>query len=130
MIIKFCIYHPKQDIKFLRRLRTELGFGYVSENMPKSATYEVSNEKGLLRIISILNGNLCDPEQQNLFETFLETFNKKYGQSISLKENNAVINLETRWLSGFIDMQGLFTAQFIIFLKRNNVKDSRNTSWV
>ena len=118
--IFFQLQYPKKDKRFLKELRTELGFGHVVDDPinSRNTLYEISNEKGLERIIAILNGNLCNMSQQELFKAFLKTFNKKYGKSIIFKEKNPEINLKTGWLSGFIEAQGIFFAYVQYFPKK------------
>lgn len=112
--VSFQIDHIKEDAKYLKKLRTKLGFGSIVQHPTSTQTlvYTVSHEESLLKLISILNGNLCYIRQQERFKLFLEVFNKQHKRSIALKENKSKISLDNAWLSGFIDARGLFSGHF------------------
>ena len=112
--VSFQLDHIKEDAKYLKKLRTKLGFGSIVQHPTSTQTlvYTVSREESLLKLISILNGNLCYIRQQERFKLFLEVFNKQHKRSIALKENKSKISLDNAWLSGFIDARGLFFGHF------------------
>ena len=112
--VSFQLDHIKEDAKYLKKLRTKLGFGSIVQHPTSTQTlvYTVSHEESLLKLISILNGNLCYIRQQERFKLFLEVFNKQHKRSIALKENKSKISLDNAWLSGFIDARGLFSGHF------------------
>jgi len=109
--VEFGLYQHSRDISFLYNIRTQLGFGrvYVSKTRPTECFLKISNEKNLLKIVHLLNGNLCSLKRKKQFKSFLEMFNKKYNRSISLKSIGPSVSLDTAWLSGFIDAEGCFS---------------------
>ena len=109
--VQFSLYQHKRDISFLYNIRTQLGFGrvFISKTRPDEAFLKISDQKNLLKIIHLLNGNLCTVKRRKQFEIFLNMFNKKYKKSISLKPGGPIVSLETAWLSGFIDAEGCFS---------------------
>ena len=121
--VSFQIDHIKEDAKYLKKLRTKLGFGSIVQHPTSTQTlvYIVSHEESLLKLISILNGNLCYIRQQERFKLFLEVFNKQHKRSIALKENKSKISLDNAWLSGFIDARGLFSGHFKYYPEENQL---------
>lgn len=109
--VDFGLYQHSRDLSFLHNIRTQLGFGrvYLSKTRPSECFLKISNEKNLLKIIHLLNGNLCSVKRRKQFKIFLEMFNKKYNRSISLKLGGPSVSLDTAWLSGFIDAEGCFS---------------------
>ena len=109
--VQFYLYQHENNISFLHKLRTGLGFGrvFISKTKSHQAYLKISNENNLLKIIHLLNGNLCTASQREEFKLFLDMFNKKYHYSIILKSSSPVVSLDTAWLSGFIDAQGRFS---------------------
>jgi hypothetical protein len=50
--------------------------------------FKVNDEKGLLKLISILNGNLFLDSKEKEFKLLIDTYNKKYGTTLVYFKNN------------------------------------------
>ena len=112
----------QKHIKVLTHLRSELGFGRVSQ-LKGYARYTVADMLSVERLIAIFNGNLTLNKTQKRFSLWLCQRNAKTAsmennviQDISLKPKLVLCDslLESsHWLSGFIDAEGCFNAQKI-----------------
>lgn len=83
------------------------------------------DQKGILKLIHIFNGNLLTERKNNQFKLWLEAFNKAYKMDIQLIQNDnnpprpgvrcrrPGPTLDNAWLSGFSDSEGCFTVSVI-----------------
>jgi hypothetical protein len=113
--LEFKITQSSVDAQILFYIKKELGFGSVSVQDKKNKThhYRVRDQKGLLKIIEIFNGNLYTERKNNQFKLWLEAFNKIYKTDICLIDQKNDPTLENAWLSGFTDAEGCFTVSVL-----------------
>jgi hypothetical protein len=114
--IEFTLDQHSRDFAFLNNLRKSLGYGRVFKYGSMGRLY-IGNEENLLRIIHLLNGNLCIPARREQFRNFLVMYNEKYKRKILFKNYGPKVSLDTAWLSGFTDAEGCFMLD--IHRKRN-----------
>ena len=70
--------------------------------------YKVKDKNGLLKLISIINGNLFLKSNKEQFKLWIIAYNKKYNNSIVYLENKNKPNISNSWLCGFTDAVGCF----------------------
>lgn len=120
--LEFKLTQSSVDAQVLFYIKKELGFGSVSVQDKKNKThhFRVRDEKGILKLIKIFNGNLYTERKRNQFKLWLEGFNKAYRREIILIDqiNNPTLN--DGWLSGFTDAEGCFTLSVIKRSERYN----------
>ena len=116
--LEFKITQSSVDAQILFYIKKELGFGSVSvqDKNRKTHHFRVRNKQGILKLISIFNGNLYTERKRNQFKLWLEAFNKIYKTDFCFIEKINEPNLDNSWLSGFSDAEGCFT---LTILKRS-----------
>jgi hypothetical protein len=113
--LEFKVTQSSIDAQILFYIKKELGFGSVSVQDKKNKThhFRVRDQKGILKLIHIFNGNLLTERKNNQFKLWLEAFNKAYNMDIKLIQNSNSPTLDNAWLSGFSDSEGCFTISVI-----------------
>jgi hypothetical protein len=113
--LEFKVTQSSVDAQILFYIKKELGFGSVSVQDKKNKThhFRVRDQKGILKIIEIFNGNLYTERKNNQFKLWLEAFNKVYKTNIYFINQKNDPTLENAWLSGFTDAEGCFTVSVI-----------------
>ena len=109
--LEFKIVHKSTDASVLFNIKKKLGFGVVrkQDKVKNNHCYKIKDEKGLLNLISLLNGNLFLNTRQIEFKLWIDAYNKKYGTTlVGFKYTNKP-DLSDSWLSGFTDAVGSFT---------------------
>lgn len=122
--LEFKIVHSSTDASVLFYIKKELGFGVVrvQDKVKNNHCFKVNDEKGLFKLISILNGNLFLDTKKIEFKLWLDAYNQKYRTTpkegvpplagvtpLVFFENNNKPDLSNCWLSGFTDAVGSFT---------------------
>ena len=109
--LKFKLVHKSTDASVLLYIKKKLGFGFVrvQDKVKKNHCFKVNDEKGLLKLISILNGNLFLETKKKEFKLLIDAYNKKYRTTIIYFENIHKPDLSNYWLAGFTDAAGSFT---------------------
>lgn len=102
------------DIVLLQKVRSELGFGKVSSDYSKAKSFRfvVEDQKGIKRIMALLNGNLILPKRRAQFAKWIEAGARFLDENFCLKQDVPKISKENGWLSGFIEAEGCFYAGF------------------
>ena len=114
--LEFKVTQSSNDAQILFYIKKELGFGSVSVQDKKNKThhFRVRDQKGILKLIQIFNGNLLTERKNYQFKLWLEAFNKAYNMDIQLIQNyNNNPTLDNAWLSGFSDSEGCFTVSVV-----------------
>jgi hypothetical protein len=108
--LEFKIVHSSQDAQILFFIKKKLGFGVVriQDKIKNNHCYKVKDKNGLLKLISIINGNLFLNSNKEQFKLLLTAFNKKYETSIVYSENINKPNTLNTWLCGYTDAIGRF----------------------
>lgn len=113
--LEFKVTQSSIDAQILFYIKKELGFGSVrvQDKNNKTHHFRVRDQKGILKLIHIFNGNLLTERKNNEFKLWLEAFNKAYKMDIQLIQNDNNPTLDNAWLSGFSDSEGCFTVSVI-----------------
>jgi hypothetical protein len=113
--LEFKVTQSSVDAQILFYIKKQLKFGSVSKQSKVSNThhFQVRNQKDILKLIHIFNGNLLTEKKKIQFRFWLIAFNKKYNKNIRYTQNNSDVILSNAWLSGFSDAEGCFTASVI-----------------
>lgn len=113
--LEFKVTQSSTDAQVLFYIKKSLGFGRVSkqDNISNTHHYRVRDEKHLLTIINIFNGNIVLDYVNVRFKLFIEAYNKRYGTNIEYIPNYKSSFLNDGWLSGFTDAEGCFTVSII-----------------
>ena len=112
----FFIISQKEE-KILHRIRTELGFGKVS-NYKIYSRFIVADRDNIERLIHIFNGNLVLNKTGGRFCSWVEAWNLwcsqspcQQGRRVDLLSQNQLSSLaDNGWLCGFTDAEGCFAA--------------------
>lgn len=109
--LEFKIWHSSRDAQILFFIKKNLGFGIVriQDKLKNNHCYKIKDKNGLLKLISIFNGNIFLNSNKQQFKLWLTAFNKKYETNIICSENINKPNILNSWLCGFTDAIGCFT---------------------
>jgi hypothetical protein len=113
--LEFKVTQSSIDAQILFYIKKELGFGSVriQDKNNKTHYFRVRDQKGILKLIHIFNGNLLTERKNNQFKLWLEAFNKAYKMDIQFIQNDNNPTLNNAWLSGFSDSEGCFTISVV-----------------
>lgn len=81
----------------------------------------IRSQKGLLKVIALLNGKLILKKRISTFQKWVEVYNLKYGTSFVSIATPAKLSWESAWLCGFADAEGSFNIQLLSC--KDNSKD-------
>lgn len=111
---RFDITQHTADIQILYKIKTHLGFGKVttSKTRPNESRYTVTKLEHLSILENLFKDRICTQHTMLRFNKF---FNNKY-----LIKNKP--NLNTGWLSGFIDAEGCFRIKIEEQNSNKNIK--------
>lgn len=126
--LRFGIEITQKDGSLIHKMRSELGFGNVTEYKKRESSetywrYYAQNLESLTRLIFLLNGNLITEKKQDQFQIWLAEFNTSKKKEICFLPNRSDISLRDSWLSGFLEGDGGFWAKskdLIRFNKKDN----------
>lgn len=109
--LEFKIVHRSTDASVLFYIKKKLGFGVVriQDKVKNNHCFKVNDEKGLLNLISIFNGNLFLDTKQKEFKLWIDAYNNKYETTLVYLKNINKPDLSNYWLSGITDAVGSFT---------------------
>ena len=100
-------------------LKERLGYGNVRKVKNKNAyLLIVSNEKGMLNVINLINGKLKTEHRFNQVVKNILT-HTKYADQISNFTIDYSKNFDNHWIAGFADADGSFQIKFIKRISRN-----------
>lgn len=102
----------QKEVKILRTIRTNLGFGKVSI-YNGYGRYVVADRENIDRLIYIFNGNLLLNKTNNRFLNWVKVRNRYSSNPILYKKRVKKLNTffvfsNNSWLAGFIDAEGCF----------------------
>ncbi len=117
--LAYVITQSTSDVQVLYHIMKSLGFGSVIEQSKTQKThrYIVHSLKETILLCELFNGNLVLPTNNAKFQNFLACVNFKL-----VKKNLSIISpiidtklptLNDRWLTGFTDAEGCFTASLL-----------------
>lgn len=113
--LEFRFTQSSEDAQILFYIKKALNFGIVRIKNKNRNThcFRVKDKEGLLKIISVFNGNIFFDYKKKQFELWLNAFNSKYKENILYLDNFTKPNLNNSWLCGFTDAEGCFTISII-----------------
>ena len=104
------INYNVKDIQALYWLKSKLKYGKVKKLNESNYNLIISNNKGLLFILNIINNKLKLISKYNDIFNYLINNNdyikSNFNNNFELSNNN--LNFNNHWLSGFIDGNGIF----------------------
>lgn len=110
---EFQITQSIKNIKVLYFIRTKLGYGRVMTYEKDGKMYGrwfTSKQENILRLISLLNGNLILESRREQFQKWVEEINAMWNMNIPLKPFTGQVSDQNAWLSGFAEADaGFFT---------------------
>ena len=123
--MRFLFQICQKDPKVLHKIRTSLGFGTVRESgdeLTRHWRYTVEDRRGVQRIMALFNGNLILPKRRRQFADWVNQAAQIHHPSLVLKSSSGpLVSLHTGWLSGFIDAEGCFYANFTTPSRRSTL---------
>lgn len=126
----------QKDPKVMYKIKKELGFGQVikyTQNNKSYYRYSISDIQNIIRIIHIFNGNLLLTKVQTSFNKWLDCYNELYpDEYIENKYSCPILNLNSGWLSGFIDAKGCFYGNISLkndIQKKINILPKMKKNW-
>jgi len=108
---RFCITFSLKNEPLAIRLLNLIGSGFIRYKIKDNAcVLTVSPVIGLIKIVSLINGELRTPKVHQLHKLieWLNNNHKTNIEQLPLKEGSLAYN---SWLSGFIDSDGSFSVQ-------------------
>lgn len=112
---RFSIEIIQKDVQLMYKIRTELGFGKVTEIVKENNQiywrYSVYDLKNLTRLVWLFNGNLITVKKQKQFQIWVAEFNKKYNSDFLFSTTKPEICFKNAWLSGFFEGDAGFWIQ-------------------
>lgn len=103
-------FHLK-DLPLALLIQKNLGCGSLIRKKGLNAyTLFINDEKGVLKLVNLLNGNMKTPKIYSLYKLIDFINNKKNLNLIKLPLNTFSLNKDA-WLSGFIDSEGHFSVR-------------------
>ena len=105
----------QKDAQLLYKIRTTLNFGNVSSFTRHNQTYykyTVENKKSIQNIMVLFNGNLILPKRYAQFKHWVQTGKHFCPENFFLQKTIVKVSLAHSWLSGFIEAEGCFYANF------------------
>lgn len=110
-----------KDLPLALIIQKNLSVGNIYKSKGKNAyTYVISDIKGLIKVVSLINGNMRTPKIVQLYK-LIDWISTKGNNPIifnKLSLDNSPLN-SNAWLSGFIDSDGCFSVR---------VSDNKNCS--
>lgn len=96
----------------MHKIRTTLGYGKVYHHGDGYNRYVVSDRESIGYLIKLFEGRLVLKKTQERYHQWVESYNKYYSIESPKKIDrwDRKIDLNTAWVSGFIDAEGCFTA--------------------
>nr|YP_010731984.1 putative LAGLIDADG homing endonuclease [Kalinella pachyderma]WDY12898.1 putative LAGLIDADG homing endonuclease [Kalinella pachyderma] len=123
---RFAIEVSQKDGPLIHKIRSELGFGRVTEIKRKSEMYwryYAQDVVSLTRLISLFNGNLITEKKLDQFKDWLSKYNTSKNKEILFLPKRVEISLRDAWLSGFLEGDAGFFIKphdIIRFTKKKN----------
>ncbi len=127
---RFGLEITQKDVQLMYKIRTELGFGKVTEVVKENNEiywrYSVYDLKNLTRLIWLFNGNLITVKKQKQFQIWVALFNKRYNSDsgsflfAKKKIQKPEICLNNAWLSGFFEGDAGFWVESKDIIRVNN----------
>ena len=108
---EFEITQSLKNIRVLYYIRTKLGFGRVIQFEKNGAGYcrwFTSKRENILRMVSLLNGNLILEKRREQFQKWVTDLNFMWNLTIPTKKCTHKVSLQNAWLAGFVDADGGF----------------------
>lgn len=127
----------QKEARILFQVRTMLGFGTINKTALGYFRYEVSNQAGLLQLITIFHGRLRTQKKAQDFVSWLSVWNQNPNRKEQLETTSnrwfsknknrdvlksntkaesepelfseAAVDTKNAWISGFIDAEGGFS---------------------
>ena len=105
----FSIDQKNPDV--LYRIKKELGFGIIYSYIKKGEPYwryNTTSHANILRLVSLLNGNLVLEKRRQQFAKWVTGMNTSWGTKIVIKQSECIPTLNDAWLAGFVQADGGF----------------------
>jgi len=109
--LHFEIAQNANNIKLIKKIRTQLGFGRVQEFTKNGFHYckfEVSTRENIIKLFHLLNGNLILEKRREQLATIHQAMVFYWGVNFPLKPCRNKVSLENAWLAGFTDADAGF----------------------
>lgn len=116
-VVRICFHIKDESLAVV--LKDRIGYGHLVYS--KTGNYlllEISDTKGLCRIVNLVNGFFRTPKLE-AFETLINWVRQRVDEPLSSKGMDSSPLTSTAWLSGFTDADGNF---HVIIAPRKNKK--------
>lgn len=108
---KFCIPFPMKDAPLAIKLLKLLEYGYIAYKPKNNACVLIVSEvKGLVKIINLINGELRTPKINQIY-LLIDWLNQNHSLSIEKLPIKLESLAKDSWLAGFLDAEGSFSIQ-------------------
>jgi len=103
------VFHLK-DLPLALIIQQKLGFGSIIRQKGSNAyVLYINNEKGILKLVNLLNGNMRTPKINSLYKLIDWLNHKNEGLKLVKLPLNTEPLINSAWLSGFIEAEGHFS---------------------
>lgn len=104
----FAITFKKQNLPLVEYLKSYIGHGFLRNKVKENAVVlTISSQKGLFRIVDLLNGKLRTPKIFK-FNLLIDWLNLKFNQSINKLNLDTSLITENYWFAGFCEANACF----------------------
>lgn len=118
----FAITFNKNNEKLANYLLSYIGYGYIRHKVKDNViVLQLSNQKGLLRIIELLNGKLRTPKIHK-FNDMIKWFNSKDSNlNLQIFDYDCSDLFNNSWFAGFTEADACFDIRLSSNKQRNNI---------
>jgi hypothetical protein len=105
------IVFNSKDLPLALKIQDVLGIGNIYKRKGKNAnTYVISNTKGLIKIINLINGKMRTPKIEQLYK-LIDRINSINYNIVKLPLDSSTLE-SNAWLAGFIEADGCFYIRY------------------
>jgi hypothetical protein len=125
----FEITQAISNVKLLFLIKKTLGFGRImiyERNGFQYARWYTSKREHILKLVSLLNGNLILEKRQSHFQQWVSNINKNWKLTVEVKPRCLDLSFENAWLSGFCDADAGFYTNVNKNFQRGKRADGSN----
>lgn len=117
----FCITFHAKDLPVALFIKNKIGFGWIRHKIRENAVvYGITNLKGYLLILQILNNKLRTPKIHQV-NKLIDWLNKNKGYNLNIMVLNTSSLIDNAWLAGFSEADANFYIRVSQLKKKSQV---------
>ncbi len=112
--IQIVITQGYRDIHTLYYIKNTLQFGRVIKQGPYTFRFVIQDKENIIIFLSLIYNRIVTEHKLLNYNIFINYCNSKYSVDMPLQLNCTKTNLESAWLSGFVDGDGCFSISYVL----------------